>query len=87
MKTKYSFYAGLITALIIAGLILATAIFEKLENYKKEISRLHGYHNNVIQRQKEDISILFNRLNYLESKQQSMTETVDRLDWLSKHRY
>lgn len=87
MKTKYSFYAGLITALIIAGLILATVIFEKLEGYKKEISRLHGYHNNVIQRQEEDIKILFTRFNYLESKQQSMTETVDRLDWLSKHIY
>ena len=87
MKTKYSFYAGLITALIITGLIIATAIFEKLENYKKEISRLHGYHNNVIQRQEEDISILFSRLNYLEAKQQDMTETVDRLDWLSKHIY
>lgn len=87
MKTKYSFYAGLITALIITALIIATAIFEKLENYKKEISRLHSYHNNVIYRHEEDIKILFNRCNQIESKQQSMTETVDRLDWLSKHRY
>lgn len=87
MKTKYSLWTGFLTALIIAALIIATAIFEKLENYKKEISRLHGYHNNVIYRHEEDIKILFNRCNYLESKQQSMTETVDRLDWLSKHRY
>ena len=87
MKTKYSFYVGLITALIIAGMILATAIFEKLENYKKEISRLHSYHSNVIQRHDEDIGILFMRLNKLEAIQQGMAETVDRLDWLSKHRY
>lgn len=61
--------------------------FEKLDGYKKEIQRLHTYHSAVIKRHDEDIGILFMRLNKLEAIQQDMSETVDKLDYLSTHSY
>ena len=79
----------IITAsLIVVPCILLTAyIFNKLESYKKEIQRLHGYHTAVIKRHDEDIRILFNRLNCLESKQQDMTDKIGILEYRSYHKY
>ena len=87
MKTKYSWPAGMACALLIAIIITITCICNKIDGYKREMARLYNYHTTVQHRQQEDLETLFKRLNYLESKQQNMTETVDRLDWLSTHRY
>lgn len=71
--TKYTknmiglFIAGFLTTAI-GGYIIG-----KLDNYAAEIKRLHSYHSAVINRQQEDIEILFKRCNLLEAKLQRLT--------------
>lgn len=87
MKTKYSFIAGIICVLIMAGIFICTYVFDRLEDYKNEITRVLNVQNIRQSRHEENFHILFERLNHIEANQQDMTETVDRLDWLSRHIY
>ena len=70
-------YTKNMVGLFIAGFLITVIggyVIGKLDLYKREIERLHGYHSAVINRQQEDIEILFNRCNLLEAKLQRLTE-------------
>lgn len=85
MKLKGIAIVGSI--LLILEILTAFYVFDKLNNYKKEIARLYSYHTNVQKRQQEDIEILFNRLNYTDARWQDYTERLEKIEWWSCHRY
>ena len=69
-------YTKNMIGLFIAGFLITSVsgyAIGKLDNYEKEIKRLHSYHSAVIKRQQEDIEILFKRCNLLEAKLQRLT--------------
>ena len=83
------FWVGVIVALAVWMFCLVTAcyVFSKLESYKAEIARLCNLHNSQVKYMKEDIHIMFNRLNELESVQQGMEAELEKVSWWSCHRY
>ena len=83
------FWVGIIVALAVWFFMLITAcyVFSKLESYKAEIARLCNLHNSQVKYMKEDIHIMFNRLNELESVQQAHSEDLEKVLWCKSHKY
>ena len=73
--------------LLIIGTLCTTYVFDKLGRYKCEMARLYNYHTAVQHRQQEDIDILFKRLNKIDALQQHEEDRIEKLEWLSTHKY
>jgi len=88
MKFKSKIIVINICILAIFFTLVCTYVFDKLARHKADIARLWQYHSAVEKRQQEDIQILFNRLNKVEAKQEQVVlPEIEKLEWLSTHRY
>lgn len=69
------------------GVLGITYVFDKLNDYKREIIRINNYQKVVLNRHEEDLNMLFNRLNRTDAHQQDYDERLEKLEWWSTHRY
>ena len=86
-KKKFWAWTMYFASIAFLGLFASLYVFDKLNDYKREMQRLLNYHKIVNSRQDESIDILYDRLNHTDAHWQDFEERLEKLEWWSTHRY
>jgi len=84
---NFKFITVYIISIMIMFICVSLYVFDRLENYKREIIRINNYQKIVLNRQQEDVQMLFNRINHNDARWQDMEERLEKAEYRINHRY